>query len=601
MGYAYIMVSILQSGIALLAFDLITRLNGIRRRLFSHYPFGIIGNRSVLIGTQPHNSSFACILPFVELNINATGTTSPCCNFARLIGAADGHLSVYSHSLESIWNSSDLRGIRKKMHSGRKVPECRLCFEQEVAHGFSFRTQNNDAWNRENRESLSEIMILSSKDGYRMDDGPKRLLLKVGTLCNLKCRMCDGNSSSAIERDPVQSKWTPTHVQTPCWVGDSMIIGPESYIGIYIFGDLEFLPSCAEGPTRSSAVTVIQKAATIQSSLPQEASLLAVDFRAESRTSHFKIYLDGFLMVEDAVGAETNQWLVPITQQIRLNDSIQIFIATDEPLIIDRVAFKRDMTTSNKFLGQNIPSGFSWHSDKDFIDNQLFSSPSLRHVNLMGGEPTLIKDVRIMLKSLIKSGKAVKIKLSIVTNATRCDSEWMKLLAKFKRVSVVLSIDGYGDLNEYIRYGARWSDILSTIRSYKKLANVDLYCHMTLQSYNMMHVKELAQFCRAESIAFRYYMLEHPEMLSILAMPREARDSASAKLSRYISRNKFTCFASASTRTALMSIRAALDSPLEHTNPQIIEAFKKYTAELDRDRNQEFELVNAELAGFLRG
>jgi hypothetical protein len=381
-----------------------------------------------------------------------------------------------------------------------------------------------------------------------------------------------------------------------------MIIGPESYIGIYIFGDLASRPSFCEGATRSSDVTVIQKTATIQTPLPSDASFIAVDLRAEtSRTSHFKICFDESLMIEDAAGAESRKWLIPVTQHIRLNDRIQILIETDEPLILDRVAFRRDMAASNKFFGKNIPSGYSWHRDNNFIDNQLFNSPFLRHVNLMGGEPTLIEDIRIMLKSLIKSGKAAKIKLAIVTNATGCDSEWMKLLAKFKGVTVVLSIDGYGDLNEYIRYGSKWSDILSTIRSYKKLANVDLHCHITLQAYNMMHIDELAQFCRSESIGFRYYKLEHPKMLSILAMPRKAREFASAKLSRYISGHQFTGFASASTRATLLSMLAALDSPLEHTNPQIIEAFKKYTSALDLDRNQKLEQVNAELAGFLRG
>lgn len=553
-------------------------------------------------------ASFACILPFVELDVGTTGTASPCCNIRGLITSGDRVMSVYEDSVEDIWNSSHLRTIRQKMHAGEKLSECEQCFNDEAANGHSLRTQNNDAWEQgylnANKTPLNQVMFRASHNDYEVKDGPERLLLKVGNLCNLKCRMCDGNSSSSIAHDAIQSKWTVTHIQYPRWVGRSMIIGPDLFSGTTLGGDFlsriqdDYYSKLING---SLGAATIRQSAFIHALNSPEVSSVAIDLQAESADeTRITVSVDEFVMKQGTVGEGVQKLSLPLPEDFRSRESLTISIETDRPLIINKISLERQSSKRSEYIGGNILSGSAWYRDQDFIESQLFTaSTSLRQISLMGGEPTLIKSVRAMLRSLIKSKKSQTMNLAITTNATRCDDEWLELLASFQSVTIALSIDGHGELNSYIRSGASWGDIKNSIHSYKKLTNVFLYCHMTLQAYNMMHVAELAEFCVSEAIDLRFYKLEYPEMLGILAMPRQARELASAKLSRYIFRKDSPNFTLTAIGGQLLSIREALDSPIETNNPQVIENFKRYTSDLDSDRGQSFISVNGELASLL--
>jgi MoaA/NifB/PqqE/SkfB family radical SAM enzyme len=48
----------------------------------------------------------------------------------------------------------------------------------------------------------------SARNGFEAES-PASFDLRMGNLCNLKCRMCTAAFSSQIEKDPVQSRWRP--------------------------------------------------------------------------------------------------------------------------------------------------------------------------------------------------------------------------------------------------------------------------------------------------------------------------------------------------------------------------------------------------------
>ena len=167
--------------------------------------------------TNSEKNASACILPFVELNIGTEGTAQPCCVINSLITSDDRIMSVYDDTIESIWNSSDLRSIRKRMHAGEKLPECQICYDQEAGNGASMRTHQNIAWEQgylnNSKATVDDVMSQAQETDYHVSTGPERLLIKVNNVCNLRCRMCDGSSSSSIAQDAVQSSWMPSHVQ----------------------------------------------------------------------------------------------------------------------------------------------------------------------------------------------------------------------------------------------------------------------------------------------------------------------------------------------------------------------------------------------------
>ena len=583
--------------------------------------------------TNSERNTSACILPFVELNIGTEGTASPCCVINRLITSDDRIMSVYDDTIESIWNSSDFRSIRKRMHAGEKLPECQICYDQEAGNGASVRTFHNTAWEEEegylnsSKATVEDVMGRAQETDYHVPTGPDRLLLKVNNVCNLRCRMCDGSSSSSIAQDAVQSSWMPSHVQPMRWRGALMTIGPSVFAGVTQGGDLgDWTQSFHDEKTLSLDDAVVRRSAFLRSPLPPEVSRIRIDLHSVGVNDKpfLTIHLDEIVVSEGIVEEGKNQLSITIPEECKLRENITISFDTDNPITIDQVCWER-ASSKREFIGKNITSGLAWHNDRSFIKNQLFnSSRNLNHVNIMGGEPTLIKDVRFILGELIATGKARSMNLGVTTNATQCDDEWLELLGSFKAVTVALSVDGYRDINSYIRFGADWDAIEASIDRYKGLSNAYVYCHMTVQAYNMMHVIPLVEFCEAKWIGIQLYQLDDPRMLSILTMPRPARKLASAKISRYLLRNSGVAYTASQAgkrlmakisrylfrkSTArfranqagkqLMAIRDALNSAYERSDSKHLDRFKAYTAELDADRGQSFSSVNAELASYL--
>ena len=99
------------------------------------------------------------------------------------------------------------------------------------------------------------------------------------------------------------------------------------------------------------------------------------------------------------------------------------------------------------------------------------------------------------MRHLVQSGVAERITLMCVTNATVYDDEWFHLASRFKSATLVFSVDGFGQLNDYIRFPSKWSDIDDNIRRFLRLPNAHPRINMTVQAYNMLGIADLIAYC----------------------------------------------------------------------------------------------------------
>jgi MoaA/NifB/PqqE/SkfB family radical SAM enzyme len=173
------------------------------------------------------DSEAFCVLPWKNLFIHAGGQARPCCMFLGSIRSPDGSpMSVHTHTLEAVWDSDQMRDIRKQMLNGTRVSGCSSCYEIDAKGGFSFRKQMNQGTiTSEKRLALHLVNLLKSTtvpNDSRLLPSPTVLQLEVGNLCNLKCRMCSGNLSSRIALDPVHDQWAGEegHAPRPGPVGE---------------------------------------------------------------------------------------------------------------------------------------------------------------------------------------------------------------------------------------------------------------------------------------------------------------------------------------------------------------------------------------------
>jgi MoaA/NifB/PqqE/SkfB family radical SAM enzyme len=120
------------------------------------------------------------------------------------------HLSVYSDRVDEIWNCDPMVSLRRDMAAGKEIAGCEYCNRVERLGGRSKRMAENVEWAAKTGGdplvTVDALVRRSIANRHRME-GPASYQLDVGNLCNLKCRMCNGLSSSRIERDPVQRAW----------------------------------------------------------------------------------------------------------------------------------------------------------------------------------------------------------------------------------------------------------------------------------------------------------------------------------------------------------------------------------------------------------
>ena len=107
-------------------------------------------------------------------------------------------------------------------------------------------------------------------------------------------------------------------------------------------------------------------------------------------------------------------------------------------------------------------------------------------IQLAGGEPFMIKKFATMLSKISNTDCEIVVN----TNATIITKPLLDQLKRFKNVWIVLSLDGYGELNNNIRRGSNWNTIVNNIKRLQD-DNFTLLVNTALQKDNVNHLYEL--------------------------------------------------------------------------------------------------------------
>lgn len=148
-------------------------------------------------------SNHFCIMPFVHLGTKPDGVARLCCMAPTLeLEGADGQkLRWGENTLAELWNSPTMRQTRLRMLSGEQIPECKFCWDEEAAGKRSKRQTENRKWSEEAHRFTTGSGVVAEPPIY--------FDLRLGNLCNLKCRSCNSLFSSEIKRelDRHETEW----------------------------------------------------------------------------------------------------------------------------------------------------------------------------------------------------------------------------------------------------------------------------------------------------------------------------------------------------------------------------------------------------------
>lgn len=155
-----------------------------------------------------------CILPWIHMEVKPTATLKICCVGAREVQIGGRPATVGEDAFSDIWDSEYMQDVRRAMLDGRPVPDCAYCQQQDASGMTTFRELNNQEWMLRYQTSLNGLIDYAKQRGTIVNSPPAYLQLSLGNECNLKCRMCNSDFSSKIEKDPVHNRWAPNSTAT---------------------------------------------------------------------------------------------------------------------------------------------------------------------------------------------------------------------------------------------------------------------------------------------------------------------------------------------------------------------------------------------------
>jgi len=99
-----------------------------------------------------------------------------------------------------------MRKIRKQMLDGEEVKGCEHCYDLEDMGFPSYRTNYIRDWFEYSGrgEEIVKRIEKSKRNGFRVEESPMYLDFRLGNMCNLKCRMCQPQNSSQINKEYVK-------------------------------------------------------------------------------------------------------------------------------------------------------------------------------------------------------------------------------------------------------------------------------------------------------------------------------------------------------------------------------------------------------------
>lgn len=145
------------------------------------------------------NKNF-CVLPWVALEIQPSGEHAVCCLAEETIKNEKGiPLTVTKNTLDEVLDAESMKQLRRDFLNDTKPSTCAKCWRVEDSGGVSKRLN-----------TLDRLKHLGIANQTWTDDRKELLMydLKVGNICNLKCRICGSYSSSQIatEELPKENK-----------------------------------------------------------------------------------------------------------------------------------------------------------------------------------------------------------------------------------------------------------------------------------------------------------------------------------------------------------------------------------------------------------
>lgn len=166
---------------------------------------------------------------------------------------------------------------------------------------------------------------------------------------------------------------------------------------------------------------------------------------------------------------------------------------------------------------------------KGIVEQCVELAPYTRSIKIIGGEPLIMKKQYELLDALIECGEAKNIRIKYQTNLTKLQSgkhKFVNYIPHFKSIAMVASVDGVGDVANYLRRKSDWKEIEKNIDILQKFDNVKVDFNGLVSFLSVLRFYEVVDYVRDNDFVHQlnWAMLEWPPHLRVNNLPQKLKD-----------------------------------------------------------------------------
>jgi sulfatase maturation enzyme AslB (radical SAM superfamily) len=291
--------------------------------------------------------------------------------------------------------------------------------------------------------------------------------------------------------------------------------------------------------------------------------------------------------------------------ELRLGNMCNIGCISCSPLssnyfIREIEKYQPDLSKFEKKIGYHYSflkdKEFDWFKDKNFWNTIEKHLPDITYIYLAGGEPTIIKENWEFLERVIELGYSKNIKLGISTNLTNMNKRHIEIYNSFKTCFVYCSIDGVNEVNDYVRYPSKWSQVEKNLQQLISNSNdtveikvVPVISILTIWKLPELwnYIEELKNKVNPKVSITSHTLLRDPAWLSLQNLPREGKLKALEIINKMLNEKKVD--------VEIKKIQKYLESSLDIGNTEEFYQGRQYIEEFEKMRENSWEYAIPEL------
>lgn len=242
----------------------------------------------------------------------------------------------------------------------------------------------------------------------------------------------------------------------------------------------------------------------------------------------------------------------------------------------------------------------NWYKTDTFTHNVYSNIDKIRKIYVTGGEPTIIDENYKIMEKLVEIERAKDVTIMFNTNMTNLRDDFYELIVKFKNVEMCISIEGYGIIQEYLRYPSNWKQIDKNIKRLASLpTNVQIFAVPVVQNVNLEHMDKFFDYINSINDQYGFYrirllpiLLDSPPRSDLSILPKDYKLMCLEKIKHSV--NKSTWFKNDMHFVGRFN-NIISKCEQENYNPTLLKNFKIFTDILDEVRGQSLRQINPNL------